>query len=338
VAHLAFVFCCLVWGSTFILLERVSHVFGPVEIGIWRMLSGAAAVAAVGWYVGASFRLPRRDWVAVLVVGLVFTAPSQVFQAYLLAHGMNHSLLGSMVAAIPLLTILISVPMLGEKPTTRELVGVLGGLACIGLLVEEGAHQGMSAGMMGLIFLVPLSATLSNTYIKWKLSHVPAAPLTTALLVVASVALLPVQLYPSALQQAPVTGTAAASVTPLAVSYLLILGVVGSGISTMVFVWMVLEKGPLFAGMTTYVVPLLALAWGGIDAEPISTQQLVAIGAILFMVAIVQSGSRRDVEIVCDAESPLRLLTAEEAVAELAPELKVNAMTQSAITPESLAS
>jgi hypothetical protein len=146
-------------------------------------------------------------------------------------------------------------------------------------------------------------------------------------------------LYPSSLQDAPVTGAAAASVTPLAISYLLILGVVGSGVSTMVFVWMVLKKGPLFAGMTTYVVPLLALAWGGFDAEPISTRQLAAIGAILAMVAVVQSGSRRDVEIVCDAESPLRLLSADEPVAELAPELPVNAVPQPAgIMPDTLAS
>ena len=52
VAHLAFIFCCLVWGTTFILLERVTHVFGPVEIGIWRMLSGAAVVGA--FLVGAA--------------------------------------------------------------------------------------------------------------------------------------------------------------------------------------------------------------------------------------------------------------------------------------------
>ena len=47
VAHLAFCFCCFVWGTSFILLERVTHVMGPVEIGIWRMFSGAAVVGAV---------------------------------------------------------------------------------------------------------------------------------------------------------------------------------------------------------------------------------------------------------------------------------------------------
>lgn len=337
-AHLAFVFCCIVWGSTFILLERVSHVFGPVEIGIWRMASGAVAVAAVGWLGSSGFRLARRDWAPLLVVALLFTAPSQVFQAYLLEQGLNHSFLGTMVAAIPLLTILISIPMLGQTPTTRELVGVLGGLACMGLLVEEGVHQGTSAVILALLFLVPLSATLSNTYIKWKLSHVPAAPLTAALLVVSAIALLPFQLLPL---PGGVDHSVAASGTtplPLAILYLFILGVVGSGISTMVFVWMVLKKGPLFAGMTTYIVPLLALLWGQYDQEPISSRQLAAIGAILAMVAVVQSGSRRDVEIVCDAESPLRLLAPEAPVAALAPEPQLSAAPQPAVTPESLAS
>ena len=91
---------------------------------------------------------------------------------------------GTMVAAIPLLTILVSVPMLGVRPTGRELFGVLGGLACIFLLVEEGVHRGMSPRLLALTMIIPLSSALSNTFYKWKLPHVPAAPLTTMLLVV----------------------------------------------------------------------------------------------------------------------------------------------------------
>ena len=157
-AHLAFIFCCFVWGTTFILLERVTHVFGPVEIGIWRMLSGAAVVGVV--LVVAARRdsaCERRDWVHMVLVALVFTAPPQVIQAYVLAQGYGHSFFGTMVAAIPLLTILVSVPMLGIVPTARELVGVLGGLACMWLIVEDGVHRGMSFGLLALTFVVPLS-------------------------------------------------------------------------------------------------------------------------------------------------------------------------------------
>ena len=66
----------------------------------------------------------------------------------MLEQGFGHGFFGTMVAAIPLLTILVSVPMLGVRPTGRELFGVLGGLACIFLLVEEGVHRGMSPGLL----------------------------------------------------------------------------------------------------------------------------------------------------------------------------------------------
>jgi drug/metabolite transporter (DMT)-like permease len=292
VAHLAFIFCCLVWGSSFILLERVTHVFAPVEIGIWRMLSGAAVVGFFWWLRPGEFRLARRDWMYMVIAAVAFTAPPQVIQSYVMAQGYGHSFFGTMVAAIPLLTILVSVPMLGIMPTRRELIGVLGGLACMWILVEDGVHRGMSSGLLALTLIVPLSSAVSNTFIKWKLPHVPAAPLTTTLLVAASFALLPLQLSTPTLEMLHIAGPANATVTPAAMVYLLLLGVVASGLSTMVFIWMILTKGPLYAGMTTYVVPVLALLWGTVDEERISSQQMLAIVGVLVMVACVQTGSK----------------------------------------------
>ena len=292
VAHLAFIFCCFVWGTTFILLERVTHVFAPVEIGIWRMLSGAAVVGLFWWMRRGEFRLAGRDWLYMFFAAVAFTAPPQVVQGYVLAQGFGHGFFGTMVAAIPLLTILVSIPMLGVMPTGRELIGVLGGLACMWLLVEDGVHRGMSFGLLALTFIVPLSSALSNTFIKWKLPHVAAAPLTTTLLVAASFALLPLQLSTPTLEALHIAGPADAVVTPTAIIYLLLLGIVGSGLSTMVFIWMILQKGPLYAGMTTYVVPVLALLWGTVDSETISSRQMLAIAGVLVMVALVQTGSK----------------------------------------------
>jgi drug/metabolite transporter (DMT)-like permease len=314
VAHLAFIFCCFVWGTSFILLERVTHFFGPVEIGIWRMLSGAAVVGLFWWLRRDGLALQRRDWVYMGIAALAFTAPPQVIQAYVLAQGFGHSFFGTMVAAIPLLTILVSIPMLRVVPTSRELFGVLGGLACMWLLVEDGVHRGMSLGLLALTFVIPLSSALSNTFIKWKLPHVPAAPLTATLLVAASFALLPLQLSTPALEAMNIAGPADAAATPTALVYLLLLGIVGSGISTLVFIWMILEKGPLFAGMTTYVVPVLALLWGTVDRETISPRQMLAIAGVLAMVALVQTGSRE---------------TQTEPLAERLPRPMGDAMAQS---------
>lgn len=290
-AHLAFIFCCIVWGTSFILLERVTHVFGPVEIAIWRLFSGAVVVGFFWWLKRGEARMRRRDWVYMILASLLLTAPPQVIQAYVLSQGYGHSFFGTMVAAVPLLTILVSMPMLGLLPTPKELIGVLGGLLCMSLLVDDGMDRGMSLGLLGLTFLIPLSSAVSNTFIKWKLRHVPAAPLTTTLLLSAGVALVPLEMSPATLGTLHLAGPVNATVTPTAIFYLFLLGVVASGLSTLAFIWMILKKGPLYAGMTTYVVPVLALLWGTVDSETISVRQAVAIGGVLFMVALVQSSS-----------------------------------------------
>jgi drug/metabolite transporter (DMT)-like permease len=289
VAHLAFCFCCFVWGTSFILLERVTHVMGPVEIAIWRLFSGAAVVGLCWWFKRGEYRMSGRDLALIAVASLLFTVPTQVIQAYVLEQGCGHGFFGTMVAAIPLLTILVSVPMLGVRPTGRELFGVLGGLACILLLVEEGVHRGMSPGLLALTMLIPLSSALSNTFYKWRLPHVPAAPLTTMILVVSGLALLPLQASPRLMSSLSVGAPTGASVTPGAITYLVLLGVVGSGVSTMAYIWLVLKRGPLFAGMTTYVVPVIALLWGTLDREAISSMQALAIAGALGMVALVQT-------------------------------------------------
>jgi drug/metabolite transporter (DMT)-like permease len=292
VAYLAFAFCCVVWGSTFILLERVTHAFSPVEIGIWRMLSGAAVVGAFCLFRGSALRLSRRDWFHIAIVAVVANAPPQVIQPYLLAHGLDHGFLGTMVAGIPLLTILVSIPMLGIAPTGRELIGVLGGLVCLALILGDGMDRGLSLGLLALVALVPLTSALSNTYVKWKLNHVAAGPLTAGILALAGMSLIPLGVYGPAAHALQLSPPAAPQVSPTAVFYLFLLGVIASGMSTLAFTWMILQRGPLFAGMTTYVVPVLALAWGQLDEELISPQQVAAIVGVLAMVALVQSGTR----------------------------------------------
>jgi drug/metabolite transporter (DMT)-like permease len=295
VAHLTFCFCCFVWGSSFILIERVTHMMGPVEIGIWRMLSGAAVVGACWWIKRDQYRMSLRDFTLIAFASLLFTAPPQIIQAYVLEQGFGHGFFGTMVAAIPLLTILVSVPMLGERPTGRELFGVVGGLGCIFLLVEEGVHRGMSPGLLALTMIIPLSSAIGNTFYKWKLPHVPAAPLTTMILLVSTAALLPLQLSPQLLGLLRIGSPVGATVSTDGLIYLLLLGIVGSGVSTMAYIWLVLKRGPLFAGMTTYVVPVIALLWGTLDHETISGQQAMAIAGVLGMVAIVQTKSKAGV-------------------------------------------
>jgi drug/metabolite transporter (DMT)-like permease len=187
---------------------------------------------------------------------------------------------------------------LGLLPTRRQLIGVLGGLACMWLIVDDGVDRGMTLGFLALTLWIPISSALSNTVIKRTLPKVPAVPLTAMMLAFSGLWLAPLSISPAtmnALHLAAPASLPIASPTMVTWVQLFVLTVVATGLSTAAFVWMILVRGPLFAGMTTYVVPVLALLWGSIDNETINPQQLAAIAGVLSMVAMVQYRSPRPI-------------------------------------------
>jgi drug/metabolite transporter (DMT)-like permease len=212
-----------------------------------------------------------------------------------------------MVAPIPLITILVSIPLLGVLPTGRQVAGVLGGLACTWFILDDGFDRGMSLAFVALALTIPVSSAVCNTIIKWKLSNVPAVPLTTTILVVAGLSLAPLQFSQPAMDALHLARPTAEP-TALTWFYLVLLGVVGTGLSTAAFVWLIMVRGPLFAGMTTYVVPIISLLWGSLDHERISVQQLAAIAGVLAMVALVQSDSQRET-VVLEPSAPPEPIT-----------------------------
>jgi hypothetical protein len=145
-------------------------------------------------------------------------------------------------------------------------------------------HRGMSPGLLALTLIIPLSGAMSNTFIKWRLPHVPAAPLTTMILilVVAGLALVPLQLSPRVMAAWHIGPPTEAVVTPEAVVFLLLLGVVGSGVSTMVFIWLVLQRGPLFGSRRAGEVLEPAAAGDIVTSLPLSAEAegLVALPEI----------------------------------------------------------
>lgn len=266
----------------------------PVEIALWRFGGGAVALGFLWWLTQRNYRMSRSELAKVLFIAVAFNAPPQIILPYLMHQGFGHSFFGPMVAPIPLITILVSIPMLGVLPTMRQAIGVLGGLACMWLIVDDGFDRGMSLSFVALALTIPVLSATCNTFIKWQLPAVPALPLTTMILLLAGLSLVPMEFSQSA-RDALHLAEPTASPTAMSWLYIFLLAAVGSGISTVAFIWMIHKRGPLFAGMTTYVVPVLSLLWGLLDGERISAQQMSAIVGVLAMVALVQSESRRTV-------------------------------------------
>ncbi|WP_197525046.1 DMT family transporter [Botrimarina hoheduenensis] len=293
IAYFQFALICLFFGSNFILMSRASRWFGPVEIGLGRVF-GAAILLAIVWIVAErSRRLRPRDLRNIALVAVIANAYPYAAQPTLIASFGAHSFFGMTVAFTPLLTILVSIPVLGIHPTWRQIIGVIGGLGFIGMLLNAGALQGITVGMLAMAVTVPLSYALGNTWLRRTLRDADPTPMSVAMLMISSLTLAPLALAPGLSTTLGIGPPTPRTDFAIAAAALGALGALGTGACVWMFVRLVQSHGPLFAGMVTYVVPVMAILWGLADGETITSQQLIAVSGILSMVALVQAPTQK---------------------------------------------
>ncbi len=276
-----FALICMIWGSSFILMKKAALAFGPFSIAAWGVVGGAI-VMWTAWKLRRQgpWPLKRSHWAPLLFVALIGNAWPYTVQPYLVPQ-LGSGFIGLMVSFVPLLTILVSMPMLGVYPTKRQLLGVLGGLACMGVIVADKVKYEATLFSLGLALTVPLVYAISNTFVKRTLSDVPPLALTCGSLTLSSMILLPLGLSLETVDTGENLG--------LALVALVGLGVLGRGVAGFIFYKLIQERGPLFAGMVAYLIPVGALLWGWLDKEVVSAVQLAALVGLLAMVAIVQT-------------------------------------------------
>lgn len=282
-----FVFVSLVWGGSFVLMKKGAVCFPPTAVGAWRLIGGAAILAIVWWRSTYRGSLRRRDLAALAFVVLFGFAWPFSIQPYLVARD-GSAFIGMTVSFTPLITIAVSIPLLGIYPRPRQVVGVLGALGFMGLLMRDGVERQIPPVDLALAMTVPLCYACTNTLIRKSLGHVPSLELSFLSLTAAGAVLLPLS-FAIPFERGPVAENDMA----IAVASLAFLGIVGTGISQFLFNKMIYSKGPLFAGMVTNVVPIGAMAWGWADGEPVNGTQIIALIGLISMVTIVQLGAAR---------------------------------------------
>lgn len=279
--HVIFLLICTIWGSSFILMKKATLAFTPLGVGAGRVAGGAVILALLWWLVRSRWSLRRGDLAAVLFVVVIGYAIPYCIQPLLIErHG--SAFIAMTVSFLPLLTSAVSVPMLRCWPSRRQVVGMLGGLACMAALARDGLERNVPLADLLLAVSIPFSYALANVLIRRQLRHVAPLELSLVSLVLSTIVLLPLACGggSSAVRRGDDFGLALAS--------LAILGVVGTGIGSVLFNRLIRDEGPLFAGMVTYIVPVGGLAWGWWDHERVTALQLAALAGIFAMVAVVQ--------------------------------------------------
>lgn len=281
-AYALFIFISLVWGSNFILMKKAALSFGPVGIGAWRVFGGALVLALIWWWKEARWPFRKEHGrPLLLLVAVGYAGPFTVLPWLVERNG--SAFMGMMISLVPVFTIAVSIPLLRSYPSKRQLAGVFGAMIFLGIIMADGLKRDIPILDLALAVSVPLCYAFANTHLKLRFPGIPALPLSCAALGLASVCLLPLAwTLPS--ERIDRNEHLAFAIVCLTVSSLL-----ATGIATHIFYKLIQEIGPLFAGMTAYLIPLGAVVWGWADQEEVTLLQIVALFGILGMVAIVQT-------------------------------------------------
>lgn len=278
---LAWVFLCLmalVWGSSFILIKRSLEAFTPDEVAAGRIFLAFLFFIPFQAY---QIRQPetrtslRQKWPYLIVVGLTgYLIPAYLF-AIAGAH-LNSSLAGALNSLSPLFTLIIGTLFFGNRVPGRQAIGILLGLAGSILLIFFSATGEFSVnGYALLIFLATICYGTNTNFVGRYIRDMPALVSTAWLFffigLAALGALLPTDIWSRMTDSRNLRSLAA----------LVTLGVLASGVMSVLFNRVIQLTSPLFAASVTYLIPIVALMWGLLDGERIYAVQYVGMGICL---------------------------------------------------------
>jgi drug/metabolite transporter (DMT)-like permease len=166
----------------------------------------------------------------------------------------SSSLAGILVATAPIFTFLLAFLLQGEDRANRaSLTGV--GIGIVGVAVLLGVDaEGSGGALLGglMVIVASLGYAIGAWYLKRNLAGIEPVGIVagtmgaTALMVLPLVAIDPPTAVPSL----------------EAVGSLVTLGVVGTGISFVIFYWLIANDGPAKATLVAYVAPGFAVIYG----------------------------------------------------------------------------
>lgn len=276
------------WGTAFMFNEFALVSFTPGELVLARI--GMAAVVLVVFLRVRGRALPRpgRAWLALAVMALL----GNVLPFQLIAWAqqtIDSAVTGVLMAVMPLFVLTLShfyIP--GNHLTPARLTGF--GLGFLGVVLVIGPQAPSGLGGHGplLAMLAALGAALSYSINSIVARRIGAQdPMTTAagMMLVAALLMLPVG-GPGllGLEAAP-TGMALVSVA--------VLGLLSTGLATVIYFRIVQGPGPAFLSLVNYLVPVWAVLAGALVlGEQLSPSMFAGLGLILGGIALSEIGGR----------------------------------------------
>lgn len=264
----------LVWGSSFILMKRGIEHYTPNQVAAIRMFVSMLALLPVVFH--KLREIEQKNWKYIVGTGLL----GNCIPAYLFTNaetGISSSMAGMLNSLTSVFTILVGFMFFGSRFSARQITGVFVGLlgATFLIYLSTNDEQSSKPALGLLIVLACIGYAFSVNILKYKLSHLSSITVTGGALIVAGV---PSGMYlfsTDFFERLQRTGGMNSLV------YVLILGLMGTAFSTVVFNKLIRIASPVFASSVTYLIPFMAAVWGIYDDETFTILYVLALAIIL---------------------------------------------------------
>lgn len=273
----------LIWGSSFILIKKGLLGLSAIQVGSLRIIFASFFLLLIGF---KSLKLiPKLKWKYIAITALFGT----FFPAFLFAIAqteLDSSVTSILNSLTPLNTLAIGVLFFGIDFQRKQLWGLLIGLLGSLLLVYNGAQNNPEQNYYYalLIIMASFSYATNVNLIKRHLSDVSPVSITTGNFVVLLIPAILILLFSGFPEQIHLEKTQKAA------CFIMILGVLGTGIANILFFKLIQIASPVFAASVTYLIPVIALFWGLLDNEILTPVQF--FGAFVILIGVYLSAKK----------------------------------------------
>lgn len=273
----------LVWGSSFILIKKGLIGLTAFQLGSLRIIFAAIFLLLIGFKSLA--KIPRHQWKYIALTSMFGTfIPAYLFA---IAQTQIDSSVSSILNSLtPLNTLILGTLAFGLQFRRNQIFGVLIGLIGSALLILNGAlhHPEQNYYYAILVLIASICYATNVNLIKKYLSDLTPVSITTGnflvLLFPATIILFFSDFF-EIVQLATVQQS---------VLFIMILGVVGTGIANILFFKLIQMSSPVFATSVTYLIPVVAFFWGLLDHEMLTLVQF--IGAFIILIGVYLSAKK----------------------------------------------
>ena len=272
------IFISLTWGSSFILIKKSLIAFSPYEIGAIRVVGSGLILAIIG--IPSLLRMRRNTLLWVIIAGF-FGNFLPMFLFPIAQTRVSSSLAGILDSLVPIFILAFGFLFFGIKSKLTQIIGAIIGFIGAASLIffSESDSESSQFGYAMLIILGGASYAVNSLIVKEKLPNLDAIKLTAAVYTFWAIPSAIILYFTGMIQNFKMKPT---YVEPL--FYMAFLTIFGTAIAMLLYFKLIQNTSAVFASISSYLLPVVAIIWGILDGEKFSFWYIV--GGILILIGI----------------------------------------------------